>query len=172
MSCYLNYIGNLIKGRVTLNLWLFWIWGQHFSEEIKKENKKKKLSSLPRQQRPFSHGYLVSLFCLPHQTESSSVTIPSWLFVIDVQACAVRNSRSRTEHGVPLVPPLRARGWNKMMPTDFKAISFPLWKFLLLILNRFTEWNLTSSYSAYTLQCAQVIQNEIPVVYRKYKTWL
>lgn len=77
---------------------------------------------------------------------------------------------SSPELSTPLVPPLRAKGRSKMMPTDFKAISFSRWKFLLLILNRFTEWNLTSFYSAHARQCAQVIQDEIQVVCRKYET--
>lgn len=146
------------------NLWLFWIWGQHLGEEMKEE-KTKQLSFSPRQQRPFSHYYPVHLFWVVSPDRelisyNSIITLsnsPSSLVLFKVtQRC--------TEHCMRLVPPLRARSWNRMMPTDFKAISFPLWKFLLLILNRFTEWNLTSCYSAYTLQCAQVIQNEIPVV--------
>lgn len=160
---------------VTPNLWLLWIWGQRLSEEIRKEkqNKTKWLSFLPRQQRPLSHCYLVSFFWIvsPDKDLISSNSI----ITLSSSASSLvlfKVAQSSGEHCLHLVPPLGARSWNKMMPTDFKAISFPLWKFLLLILNRFTEWNLTSCYSAYTLQCAQVIQNEIPVVYRKYKTWL
>lgn len=131
---------------VILNLWLFWIWGQYWSEELKKKKKKKKnLSFLPRQQRPFSHCYLVSLFWVVSPDRelvsyNSIITLsnsPSSLLLFKV----VQNSAEHCRH---LDSALRAGSWNKTMPTDFKAISFPLWKFLLLILNRFTEWNLTS----------------------------
>lgn len=146
MICYFNYIGNPIKASVShtesltfLNLRSILEW------RTQKEKKNKNLSFLPRQQRPFSHCYLVSLFWVVSPDRelvsyNSIITLsnsPSSLLLFKV----VQNSAEHCRH---LDSALRAGSWNKTMPTDFKAISFPLWKFLLLILNRFTEWNLTS----------------------------
>lgn len=149
--CYFDYIGNLIKASVShtesltfLNLRSILEW-RTFEFFKGKKKKKKTLSFLPRQQRPFSHCYLVSLFWVVSPDRelvsyNSIVTLsnsPSSLLLFKV----VQNS---TEHCRHLDSALKAGSWNKTMPTDFKAISFPLWKFLLLILNRFTEWSLTS----------------------------
>lgn len=129
MICYLDCIGNLIKGSVS-HTESFLILRSAFEERPQKGGEKKS-SFLPKQQRSCSHYYLVSLFWVVSPDRelvsyNSVITLsnsPSTLALFRV-------AQSWAQRPVCLVPPLRASSWNEMMPTDFQAISFPLWKFL------------------------------------------
>lgn len=69
MICYLDYIGNLIKGSVSHTESLAFLNLRSAFEWRTKKEKKITTSFLRRQQRRFSHCYLVSLFwvVLPDQ---------------------------------------------------------------------------------------------------------